>query len=64
MITEIPHSTLGSWPVANTPFRFSASEAGAQGASPALGEHTEAVLSGDLGLNATEVEELREKGVI
>jgi len=64
MITEVPHATLGSWPVANTPFRFSASEAGPQGASPALGEHTEVVLRGDLGLSAGEIEELREKGVI
>ena len=64
MIREIPHATLGSWRVANTPFRFSASEAGAQGASPALGEHTDTVLRGDLGLSAREIEELREKGVI
>jgi CoA:oxalate CoA-transferase len=64
MIREIPHAALGSWPVANTPFRFSASQAGAQGASPALGEHTEAVLRSDLGLSAHEIEWLREKGVI
>ena len=49
MIVEIPHAELGSWPVANTPFRFSRAETGPAGASPRLGEHTQEVFADWLG---------------
>ena len=49
MIAEIPHAQLGTWRVANTPFRFSEAETGPAGPSPRLGEHTDAVLADWLG---------------
>jgi CoA:oxalate CoA-transferase len=64
MIVEVPHPKLGTWRVANTPFRFSNASAGAQGPPPILGEHTEAVLHEWLGLRAEEFDALRESGSI
>ncbi len=52
MIAEVPHTQLGTWRVANTPFRFSEAETGPAGPSPRLGEHTDAVLADWLGEQA------------
>lgn len=49
MIAEIPHPRLGTWRVANTPFRFSGATTGPGGPSPDLGEHTDEVLADWLG---------------
>lgn len=64
MLTEIPHPSLGSWRVANTPFVLSGSRTGPQGAAPALGEHTGPVLSEWLGLSPQELKALRSDGTI
>lgn len=64
MITNIPHSVKGSWPVANTPFRFSESDAGARGPSPKLGEHTDLILRNELHLDNQEMQKLLEAGVV
>ena len=64
MIAEIPHKRLGKWRVANTPFNVIGVDSGPQGPSPDLGEHTEEVLKGMLGLTGSRISELRSKGVI
>ena len=64
MLTAIPHPSVGAWLVANTPFKLSGSQTGPQGPSPALGEHTNEVLQGFLGLTLEEVGRLRAKGVV
>ena len=64
MVAEVPHPRLGSWRVANTPFRFSHAQTGPQGASPGMGEHTEAVLREWLGLDAKDVSALKAAGAI
>jgi CoA:oxalate CoA-transferase len=64
MLPRIPHAQKGSWPVANTPFHLSGAKTGPAGASPGLGEHTNAVLKDRLGLSDTEIETLGRDGII
>ncbi|HUK27603.1 MAG TPA: CoA transferase, partial [Candidatus Acidoferrales bacterium] len=64
MIAEIPHKRLGSWRVANTPFRFDDVPSYPQGPSPDLGEHTEATLCELLKLSSSEIVSLRSQGII
>ncbi len=64
MLPKIPHPQKGAWPVANTPFHLSGATTGPAGASPRLGEHTNAVLKDLLGLNDEEIDALRRDGVI
>ena len=53
----------GEAPVAETPFSLSAAAAGIRGRAPALGEHTDAILT-DLGYSAAAVAALHERGVV
>ena len=64
MIVELEHPVAGRQAVANSPLRFSATPVQLRGPAPLLGQHTEEVLSGVLGLTAGELEELRAEGVI
>lgn len=64
MIREITHPTAGTIPIANTPFRMSRSESGIKGRAADFGEHTEEVLGGLLGLDASEIAGLVERGVV
>ena len=64
MLATIPHSTEGTWRVANTPFRFSDSGTGPAGPSPGLGEHTESALRDLLDLSDEELGHLRSAGAI
>ena len=50
-------------PVADTPFSLSAAPAGIRGRAPALGEHTDAILT-SLGYSAPAVAALHERGVV
>ena len=50
-------------PVADTPFSLSAAPAAIRGRAPALGEHTDAILT-DLGYSAPAVAALHERGVV
>jgi crotonobetainyl-CoA:carnitine CoA-transferase CaiB-like acyl-CoA transferase len=64
MIAELEHARIGALKVLGTPLKFSDMPTGARSAPPTLGQHTDAVLTGDLGLKADQVAELRAKGVI
>lgn len=64
MIAEIPHSSRGTWKVANTPFNFSQASSGPAGPSPGLGEHTSEILDGLLGISGDKVARLRDAGAI
>ena len=64
MIVELEHPVAGRQTVANSPLRFSATPVELRGPAPLLGQHTEEVLSGVLGLTEGEMEELRDGGVI
>ncbi len=64
MICDIEHPRAGTLPVANSPLRFSRSEAGISGPPPEMGEHTAAVLGELLGLSDDKVRALVEAEVV
>ncbi len=64
MIIDVNHPAAGGFKVVNTPFRFSRTPSRVERASPELGEHTQDVLSQLLGINETEIAELKKSGVI
>ena len=64
MITEVEHPELGKLRTHNTPLKLSRTPAKAERAAPELGEHSEEVLKGLLGMTDEEVARLREEGVI
>jgi len=61
---EIPHSLGGSVPQVASPIRLSETPVEYRNAPPLLGEHTEQVLSGVLGLEVETIKRLREAGVL
>ncbi|HEX4262575.1 MAG TPA: CoA transferase [Acetobacteraceae bacterium] len=63
-VVEMPHEAAGSVKVIANPVRLSETPPDYRIAPPTLGEHTEAVLSGHLGLSAAEMSGLRRDGVI
>ncbi len=64
MIVELEHPVAGRQTVPNSPLRFSATPVELRRPAPLLGQHTEEVLSGILGLTEGEMEGLRDGGVI
>jgi crotonobetainyl-CoA:carnitine CoA-transferase CaiB-like acyl-CoA transferase len=64
MVAEVAHPTVGPMRVLGTPLKLSDTPGEIRTAPPRLGEHTAAVLTGDAGLTAADVEALRAKGVI
>lgn len=63
MLVEMPHGSGATVKVVANPVKLSATPADYRMPPPLLGEHTEQVLSGLLGLSAAEIAALREKGV-
>ncbi len=66
MVVAMPHPEAegGSVKVVANPVKLSATPAAYRLTPPALGEHTDAVLGGMLGMDAAEIAALREKGVV
>jgi crotonobetainyl-CoA:carnitine CoA-transferase CaiB-like acyl-CoA transferase len=64
MIATVSHPTAGELRLVGSPVRLSREERRGDRPSPALGEHTDAILTGELGMRAEEVRELRTRGVI
>jgi len=64
MRLDLPHPRAGSVPGVANPVRFSRSVIEYPRAPPLLGQHTREVLSGELGLSAAQVEELRASGAL
>ncbi|MBW2419534.1 MAG: CoA transferase [Deltaproteobacteria bacterium] len=62
-VEETEHPLMGRMLRPRHPARFSATPASVSRHAPALGEHSDDVLT-ELGLSAAELEELREKGVL
>ncbi len=56
MVTTVVHPSMGTAKVVNSPIKLSRTPAGPQGPAPALGEHTEEVLTELLELGEGEVE--------
>jgi formyl-CoA transferase/CoA:oxalate CoA-transferase len=64
MLHSMEHSSAGPVRVLGIPVKLSDTEGGVRCPPPALGEHTERILTGDLGLTSSEVTALREAGVV
>jgi len=63
-ITQVDDGNGGTRPVVQSPYRFSAADSGARGASPTQGQHNADVLADWLGLDAQAVHALRAAGVL
>ncbi|MGY4533515.1 crotonobetainyl-CoA:carnitine CoA-transferase CaiB-like acyl-CoA transferase [Pseudomonas sp. TE3786] len=61
---EVPHALGGTLPQVASPIRLSETPVEYRQAPPLLGEHTEAVLQRLLGLDAAQIETLRQAGVV
>jgi len=61
---RLPHPLAGEVPQVANPIRYSRTPVEYRRAPPLLGEHTDEVLAGLLGLSATDLALLREKGVV
>ncbi|HXH03569.1 MAG TPA: CaiB/BaiF CoA-transferase family protein [Candidatus Competibacteraceae bacterium] len=64
MRVELEHPLAGTVPLVGNPIKLSATPVEYRDPPPTLGQHTEQVLSGLLGLSAAEIAALRETGVI
>jgi crotonobetainyl-CoA:carnitine CoA-transferase CaiB-like acyl-CoA transferase len=64
MTAELEHATAGMLKLVGTPLKLSDTPGEIRTPPPVLGEHTESVLTSDLGLTREQVAELRDKGVI
>ncbi len=64
MVHTLKHSVAGQVQVLGVPVKLSDTEGSVRTAPPALGEHTEHVLTRDLGVSTARVAELRAAGVL
>jgi crotonobetainyl-CoA:carnitine CoA-transferase CaiB-like acyl-CoA transferase len=64
MIEDVEHATLGTIRVLGIPIKLSDTPGAIRTAPPTLGEHTEAILTADLGFTPDEVVAMRGAGVI
>jgi crotonobetainyl-CoA:carnitine CoA-transferase CaiB-like acyl-CoA transferase len=64
MRTEAPHPLAGTVPMVASPIRLSETPVRKPAAPPLLGQHTQEVLEGLLGMTGAELRSLREKGVV
>ena len=64
MVTEVEHSACGPMKLVNTPVKYSYSKPRIRSAPPTLGQHTDEVLQGLLGMSSEDVEDLRREGVV
>ncbi len=61
---ELPHSSAGRAPGVANPLHLSATPVTYRNAPPLLGEHTDEVLGGLLGLSADDLVELRRRAIL
>ena len=64
MVVETEHKTLGPIPIVNRPIKFVGDRQPIPAAPPVLGEHTDDILRGILGLSAEAIAELRKSRVV
>jgi formyl-CoA transferase/CoA:oxalate CoA-transferase len=64
MVVDVEHPRHGTLPTLGTPLKIDGATAPPMTAAPALGQHTDAVLSEWLGLSAERVAALRRDGVV
>jgi formyl-CoA transferase/CoA:oxalate CoA-transferase len=64
MIEEVEHATLGTLRVLGIPVKLSETPGAIRRAPPTLGEHTDAILTGELGFTSEEVAAMRDAGAV
>jgi 2-methylfumaryl-CoA isomerase len=64
LFAEVAHPAIGAVLTPRTPLDFSRAEARPPAAAPKLGEHTDEVLAGVLGLSDGEIGKLHDEGVV
>ncbi len=64
MVVDTEHQTLGRIPIVNRSINFPDNDQAVPSAPPVLGQHTEAVLTEILDLDAEQVEKLRASGIV
>ena len=64
MLVELEHAAVGLLKMTGTPLKFSDTPGSVRTPPPMLGEHTNAVLENDLGLERARIDDLRARGVI
>jgi formyl-CoA transferase/CoA:oxalate CoA-transferase len=64
MIQEVEHATLGTIRVLGIPIKLSETPGTIRSAPPTLGEHTDAILTGELGFTSEEVATMRGAGAV
>ncbi len=64
MFTVLDQPGIGRYPVAATPLQFSALPRQAPKTAPALGQHTDEILSGILGLSAAQIGVLHDEKIV
>ena len=64
MVQKVTHSRYGPMNLLGIPYRFPESPPVVHSAAPEVGEHTEEVLKGHLGLKEEEIRRLKEKAIV
>jgi succinate---hydroxymethylglutarate CoA-transferase len=64
MIETAEHPTIGALKMLGVPFKFSDTACSVRRAPPTLGQHTDEILAGELGLDAPSIAELRRNKVV
>lgn len=64
MVVTVDHPTIGPWRMVGVPVQLSGTPGAPRSAPPLLGQHTDSVLRGDLGISEAELHSLRAEGVI
>jgi formyl-CoA transferase len=64
MIARVEHATIGQLRTLGVPVKLSETPGGVKTAPPTLGQHTDAVLERDLGVDAAAIAALRNQHVI
>ena len=63
-LVPVPHHTIGTIPLPNTPVKLSRTPGGIKGTSPDMGQHTREVLEELLGLDGGAIDELLQRDVV
>ena len=64
MIETVAHPTIGTLKMLGIPFKFSDTACAVQRAPPTLGQHTDEILTQELGLDGNAIAQLRREKVV
>ena len=64
MVVEVDHPTCGPIKMVNTPIKYSVTKPSIRSPPPTLGQHTDEVLRGLLGMHEKDIRRLKETGAV